>query len=149
MPATPLILRALHVPGDAHRESTTREILFEPVHLQPELRGVGEEVCMAQCMASREQQIVHFPELPVSTCRFGGLSRHLGVRVHIGEREMPEHVTEMGAVRVEEPTNDRFGLTAVGALEVGVFDEGHDCIVRSPDVVASRIDRVGEVDDRE
>ena len=57
---------------------------------------------------------------------------------------MTPDVADVGEV-AEQLANDRLGPPAIGALEVAVLDHGHRCMAGAPDVIAVRVDLVGEV----
>ena len=63
------------------------------------------------------------------------------------ERQVPPDIADVAAVGGEQLADDLLGLAAVRALEVPVLEERHGGVRRSPDVVACRIDIVGEVED--
>ena len=94
-----------------------------------------------------EQQVVHLPERALRGRRLGRLGGELRVRVHVVERQVPPHVADVAEVG-QQLADDRLGLPAVGALEVAVLDHGDRRVLGPADVVALRVDRHGEVDDR-
>ena len=93
-----------------------------------------------------EQDVVHRPK--GSLCR-GGLRRfggQLGPGVHIAQRQVPPHVAQVPEAG-QQFTDNRFGLAAVRALEVAVLYESYRCARWPSDMVTSRVDGLGEVDD--
>ena len=90
---------------------------------------------------------MHLPERALLGGGLGGLGGELGVRVDVVQRQVPPDVADVAEVG-QQLADDRLGLAAVGALEVAVLDEGHRRVGRAADVVALRIDRRGQVDDR-
>ena len=123
-PGGAALVGALDVARDPERVPAVIEVPGEPVHVQPDLARVAEQVVVAQRVAPGEQAVVHLPELPRRAGDLGRLRRHLRVLVHVGEREVTEDVAEVGAVHLHELAHDRLGLPAVRALEVRVLDEG-------------------------
>ena len=93
-----------------------------------------------------EQDVVHRPK--GSLC-LGGLRRfggQLGPGVHIAQRQVPPHVAQVPEAG-QQLTDHRFGLAAVRALEVAVLYESYRSARRPSDMVTSRVDGLGEVDD--
>ena len=94
-----------------------------------------------------EEPVVHLPERALLAGRFGRLGRLFGVLVHVDEREMAEHVAEFAPRGREELADHRLGLSAVRALEIAVLDQRHGRVGGTSDVIAFRVDRIGEIDD--
>jgi hypothetical protein len=131
-----------HVPGPG----VAAQVGPEPVQVQVELFGVVEQVPDGQRALVVQQQVVHGPELVLDAGRLGGLGRELGVRVHVGEGQVPPHVADVAEV-AQQLADHWFGPAAVGALEVAVLDHGHRGGGRAAQVVAARVDRHGQVGD--
>ena len=60
---------------------------------------------------------------------------------------MAPHVAHVGAERGQQLADHRLGLSAVGALEVSVFDERYGGVVGSANVIAVGVDVVCEIED--
>src|SRR5436305_3424261 len=89
---------------------------------------------------------MHWPKRPLAGGGLGGFGRQLSPRVHVGEGKVAPYVANVAEVGEQLP-DDRFCLTAVGAFEVAVLDHSDQCFSWTADVVAIRIDRLGQVDD--
>ncbi len=61
-------------------------------------------------------------------------------------RRAPPHVAQVPEAG-QQFTDNRFGLAAVRALEVAVLYESYRCARWPSDMVTSRVDGLGEVDD--
>ena len=83
---------------------------------------------------------MHLPERALLGRRLGRLGGELGVRVDVGQRQVPPDVADVAEVG-EQLAHDGLGLAAVRALEVAVLDERHRRVGGAADVVALRIDR--------
>jgi hypothetical protein len=91
---------------------------------------------------------MHLPELALHPGRLSRLSSQLCLRVDVGERQVPEHEAEL-TVLADQLPHDGLGLTAEGALEVPVLNQGDEgVLVRAADVIAVRVDRDDEVGNR-
>ena len=90
---------------------------------------------------------MHLPERALGGRSLGGFCGHLGVRVDVGQRQVPPHVADIDEV-AEQFADDRLRLPAVRALEVAVLDDGHRCLERAADMVTFRVDVAVEVDER-
>ena len=112
-----------------------------------EALGVGNEVTEPQLALVFEQQVVHLPERPLGRRRLRRLGGSLGVRVDIGERQVPPDVADVAEVR-QQLAHDRLGFAAVGALEVPVLDDGHRRLGRPAQVIPLGIHRHGQVGER-
>ena len=75
----------------------------------------------AQLVLVGEQQVVHLPERALGGRGLRRLGGELRVGVHVGQRQVPPHVAEVGVG--QQFAHDRLGLAAVGALEVAVLDD--------------------------
>ena len=133
--------------GDAPRVHAAAQLVAKARHVEPELLGVADEVLDVERVLVGEQQVVHLPEAALRRGRLRGLGGQLGVRVHVGERQVAEHEAHVLAEVVEQLAHDRLGLPAVRALEVAVLDERDRRVVGAADVVALRVDGRGQVDD--
>ena len=124
-------------------------LVFEPVGVEFELVGVAVHVVEVEFALVGHQRVVHLPEGALRRRRLARLRRQLGVRVDVLQRQVAEDVAQAAAVvHVEQFADRRLGAAAVGALEVGVLDQGDGAGRVAADVVALRVDVVGEVDDR-
>ena len=75
------------------------------------------------------------PELPLECDGFGHLGRRFGVRMHIGEREVPKDESHGVSERREQLLDDRIRLAAVGTLVVAVLDDGEFRVERTARVI--------------
>jgi hypothetical protein len=94
-----------------------------------------------------EQEVVHLPERALVGGRLRALGGELGMRVDVGERQVPPNVRNVAEL-AEELTDDRLSLAAIGALEIAVLDDGDRRVDRSAHVVALRIEIDVEVSER-
>ena len=83
-----------------------------------------------------EQPIVHLPELPLCPRGLRHLRSVLRVGVQLREREVAEREPQARSHATLDPLHDRVRLTAVGTLEVAVFDQRRRRIRRALDVIA-------------
>ena len=91
-------VRALYVLGDAVRAHVLLQVLGEASDVQPEPLGVRDQIGRPQCVLVLEQQVVHLPECALIGGGLGGLGGELGVRVHVGERQMTPYVADVPEV---------------------------------------------------
>ena len=89
---------------------------------------------------------MHLPESALGGGGLGGLGGELGVGVDIAQRQVPPDVADVTVAGQQFP-EDRFGLAAVGALEVAVLHDGDRCPRRAADAVAARVDRGAQIGD--
>ncbi len=124
------------------------DVLLEALDVEADFPGIRDEIPLAEPVLVGEQLLVHLPERALRARRLRGLSRELGVWMHVGERQMAPHVPDLIAEGREQLADHRLRLPAVRALEVAVFEQRDRRIVRPAHVVALVVDRLGEVDDR-
>src|SRR5580658_2432765 len=92
-----------------------------------------------------EQQLVHLPELALLRGGLGRLRGLLGVRMDLGDREVPEDKPDLRRVPVEHAVDVAERAPAVRALIVTVLQDRHRGIDRAADVVRWRHLRPGEL----
>ena len=115
--------------------------MVEARDVEPELGGVPLQVVVGERVLAIKEQLVHGPE-PVLECRCLGCGRRgEGVRVDLGEREMPEGEADTPA----ELSLDAFDLPEraprVRAFVVAVLeDDTADC--RTADVIDFLVKRL-------
>ncbi len=142
----PTEVSTLNVSRNPVAPGVSPQLPCEPFDVEAELTRVADEVLRRELGLMAEQEVVHWPK--GSLCRgcLGRLGGQLGPGVHIAERQVPPHVAEVPEAG-QELTDDRFSLAAVRALEVAILYERYWCARRPPDVVTSKVDGFGEVDD--
>ena len=135
---------------DVARHARSTDVVFDVVgkarNVEVELAGVADQISHRQCILMLKEQVVHLPEGALGVGRFGGLSSELCVRVHVGQREMTPHVTDVAKLR-QQFAHDRFGLPAVRAFEVAILKQRHQRLMWATNMVALDVDWVGEIDD--
>ena len=125
------------IPEDAGAGS----VVVEACGVEPELGGIPLQIVFGECELVMKEQLVHVPE-PVLECRCLGCGRHgEGVRVDLGEREMPEGEADTRA----ELSLDAFDFSErsprVRAFVVAVLeDDTADC--RTADVIDFLVKRL-------
>ena len=95
----------------------------EAVDVQLQLGGVAEQVLVIELRVLLEQQIVHLPEGTLRAGRLGRLGRVLGMRVQLGDREVPEREPHVLGVPVDELAHVARRRPAERALVVAVLDD--------------------------
>ena len=92
-------------------------------------RQLLENVVARDLLLVIEQEIVKTPEVRVALLLGAGrgLCRGSGPGVH-GERQVPEHQSNLGRFLGREILHDRGKPRAVRALEIGEDGQGHRCI---------------------
>ena len=63
---------------------------------RPSSLGVPHQVVGPQLVLVVEQQVVHRPERALRGRRLGGLGGELGLRVDVGQRQVPPDVADVG-----------------------------------------------------
>ena len=141
------VVGAVDVALDSEREPASLEGLLEARHIETDVvRGV-DDIDDAEGRLPVEEPVVHLPERALLAGGLGRLGCLLCVLVDVDEREMTEHVSEFSPRRREELTDDGFGLPAIRALEIAVLDQRHGRVGGAADVIALRVDGIGEIDD--
>ncbi len=84
-----------------------------------------------------KQHIVHLPEFPLRTCRFGGLCGVFRVRMRIGKREITERKTQPVAQAFLNRLHDGMRLATIRTFIVAVFNECNGRINRPLNVITS------------
>ena len=115
----------------------------EPLDVQPQPSGVRREVLQLQGVLVVEQQVVHGPEGLLTGGGLGGHGGQLGVRVDVGQGQMPHDVAQPVAEVLRAARGRLRWRGAERALEVQVLDQ-RQRRVGPVEVVALRVDRVGE-----
>jgi hypothetical protein len=109
----------------------------EAVPVQPLGRRVLPKLRVVELLLVLEEAVVHRPERALPASRLGGLSRVLGVRVDVGEREVPEDEAQPVAEVRLHLLHDRVGPPRVRALVVAVLHQGDRRVGRPLGVVAA------------
>jgi hypothetical protein len=94
-----------------------------------------------------EEEIVHLPERSLRRRGLGSLGRKRGMRVDVGEREVPPDVADIAGIAEQLPDH-RLRPPAEGTLEISLLDERDRCGSRASKMIALRFDGHGEVHDR-
>ena len=108
---------------------------------------MAHELVGLEVLLMVEEDVVHRPERSLAGRGLGGLGGELCLGVDVAQRQVPPHVVHVPEL-CEERAHRGLGLAAVGALEVAVLHDGDGRLRRPADVVALRVDRFGEVDER-
>ena len=82
--------------------------------------------------------VMHVPEQPVRTGEFSALGGGFRIRVHLGQRKMPEDESQSRPEALQYHVHNRVRGSATRALVVAVLDQGHRGICGSPDMVMPR-----------
>src|SRR3954471_12701820 len=90
---------------------------------------------------------MHRPERVLDGGGLGCLGSELSLGMDIVQWQVTPDVADVTEV-AQELSDDRLGLSAVGAFEVAVLDDRDGCFDRPADMVAFRIDLDVEVDER-
>ena len=113
----------------------------EPAQVQPEGGGVVEQLPRLELVLVREQPVVHRPEGTLGAGGLDGLGGQFGVRVDVGQRQVPEDVAQVVAEPAAQLGEDAGGPAAERALDVAELDELQRGADRPAHVVALRVDR--------
>ena len=105
------------------------ELLLKALLLESDRRGVFREVSIVERPLMFEEGSVHLAEAPLSRSGFRCFSRMLGMRMYLGEREVPEDETQARTELFLNAFDYRVRTAAVGTLEIAVFDERHGGIL--------------------
>src|SRR5215471_15516771 len=92
--------------------------------------GIVERLLMLK------EVVMHLPELPLDGGSFRGLRRVLGMRVALGQGEVPEDKAQPIAQPSLDLLDDGIGLPTIGTLIIAVFYQGHRGAFRSLLMVA-------------
>ncbi len=111
-----VLAHALQVDVVAH-------LVLEARHVQADVVGELGQRFRRQVLPVAKQHAVHFPELALRGGRLGRFGRQLRMRVRGRVGEMAVDETQARAVGIDQVTRQRFGLCAVRAFEVAVFDQ--------------------------
>jgi hypothetical protein len=113
----------LHVLGDLDLQAPVVDVLFELLHVQTHLLGVGDELRLLELALVLPDDVVVRPELALLV---GRLARHGGEpRVPvIRQRVVHEHQAHIPGEGLEDLLYRARGPTAVGALELRDLDDG-------------------------
>ena len=117
----------------------------EALDVEPKRRGVFAQMRGVQGLLRRQQPVVDLPEGTLVSGGLGGFGSHLSTHVDIVERQVAPDVAQLVSKGGQQLADDRLGLTAVWAFEVAVLDERDRGGVGAADVVACRVDVIGEV----
>src|SRR2546427_294925 len=111
--------------------------------IETELHRVAGEVLIFKRVLIFEQNVVHLPKSSLCAGGFGGLGCVLGVRMHVGHREMAIGEAQVIAHSPPNLFDYRVNFAANGAFEVTVLKQSYGCINGPLDMVAAG-DREGE-----
>ncbi len=138
---------AVDILGDAGGAGVLAQVVGEAFDVEAQLLGVGDQIIRAERVLVVEQEVVQLPEGALLGRGLGGFGGELGARVDVVQRQVPPDVADVAEL-AEELADDRFGLPAVGALEVAVLDDRDRRVDRPANVVALGVDVDVEVDER-
>ena len=128
---------AHEVLADALGVDVLVELAFEPLGVEPEAVGVGEQALSVQPLLVLIQKVVHRPEPVLRGCRLRSLRGLRGVRMCRRDREVAKDEAKLVSHRFLYLLDDRIRGAAVGAFVVAVLEERHGCVRRSLNMVAS------------
>ena len=132
--------------GNPRRVDVAAELVPEALDVELELLGVATKVDGFQGVLVLQQGVVHLPEVALGAGGLGRLGGYLGMRMHVGEREVTPDVTQVIAEGDQQLPDHTLGLTAVRALVVAVLEERDWRVGRAADMVACRVDVDGEIE---
>jgi hypothetical protein len=115
-------LRCEH-PANALEHPFSAAVAVEPRDVEPELERIAAEVVLLERRLAVEEHVVHLPEPALER---GGLrcpGRGEGVRVDLGQREVPEGEADALAQLGLDALDRAEGRARVGALVVAVLDD--------------------------
>ncbi len=125
--------------GDAVSVRVFAQLAGEALDIEAELLRIADEIGWSECVLVVEQQVVHRPESVLCDGCLGCLRSELAVGMNIVQRQVAPDVANIAEL-TQELSDDRLGLSAVGAFEVAVLNYGDGCSEGPADVVAFRID---------
>src|ERR687889_245234 len=108
--------------GDAVRPLMLAQLAGEALHIEAELLRVSDEIGWLECVLVVEQQVVHLPERTLFGGCLGCLGSELGLGMDIAQRQVAPDVEDVAEL-AQEFSDERLGLSAVGAFEVTVLDD--------------------------
>src|SRR5688572_27735297 len=114
---------ALHVLAHALQVDLVVHLRGEARHVEIQTFRVRAQVGHREMTLVLEQQVMHLPELALSTRRFRCLCGMHCMRMRRLDREMPENEADASAESLEHELDGGRGLFAGGALEVAVLDD--------------------------
>src|SRR5207344_1287140 len=97
--------------------------------------GVVTQVLGLEVRRVLRQQVVHRPELVLGTGCFRRLSRQLGVRMNLQQREVAEDEADTMLESPQQHLYRRVRLCAIRTLEVSVLDQDDAGAFRTEDVI--------------
>ena len=124
--------------------SSTRDpgpVAVEQFDVEPEVGGVLPQVTVIECLLAVKEHLVHVPEPVLKGGRLGGGGRGEGVRMDLGEREMPEREPDVPAQFGLHPFDGPERLPRVWAFVVAVLND-QGARRRAPDVVDRLVQRL-------
>ena len=123
------------------------QLLPEALEIQPQLFGDVRDLAGCELVLVGQQAVVHLPELALVSRSLHRFRGDLRARVDVVEGQVPPHVAHVVAKRGQQLANHRLRQAAVRTLEVPVLDERDGGVVGTADVVALRVDFLGQVED--
>src|SRR6185312_13913626 len=87
-------------------------------------RGIDIEIIYFEMRLVLEQQIMHGPEAVLESGGFRGFRCELCMRMFLDQGEMPVHEPHPIGESSAQPTNEEACLSAVGAFEIAVGNNG-------------------------
>ena len=124
----------LNVALDPLQHRRASPVAVEGRYVQPELGGVPAQVAVFERLLAVEQQLVHVPEPALPGSGLGRAGRGEGVRVNLGQREMPEREPHVPAELPFDLLDRVVRLPRVRALVIAVLDD-QTADGRTPDVI--------------
>ena len=130
------------------RAGARPQVLLEPLDVEPELLGVADEIAVAERVLALEQQVVHLPERALLCRRLRRLGRPLRVRVDVVQRQVPPRRSRHRRCSRSSSRTTGSAWPQYGHSKSPYSSTVTGASTRAADVVALRVDRIGEVDDQ-
>jgi len=113
---------ALDVALDSLRQRRVVEVGAEPDEVEADGRGMCMQRLTMEHSGVSKELIMHLPEFPLSSRRFGGARGERGAGMLPAEREMSEDESQRPRELIQKPNEYGERPGAIQALEVSVFD---------------------------
>src|SRR4051794_30297218 len=115
--------RAANVPANALEHPFSAAVAVEPRDVEPQLERIAAEVVLLERRLAVEEHVVHPPEPALERGGLRGPGGGEGVRVDLGEREVPEGEADALAQLGLDAFDCAEGRARVRALVVAVLDD--------------------------
>src|SRR3954468_3091251 len=112
--------------------------VFEVLVRQTQFSRNGDEKRTAELFLIVVNRLVHLPEAVMLCREFRRLRRTLGIRVNLGQREMPEDESQLIAETLTQFIDDRMCGAAGRTLVVTIFDKRRGRVVLARAMIIRR-----------